>query len=290
MLELTWYQRMHAMSKLSPFDPLAVPLRITVVTPSYNQAGFLEKTIQSVLGQRGAFELEYFIVDGGSQDGSVEIIRRYESQLSWWVSERDAGQSDAINKGLRRATGDILCWLNSDDYFAPGALSKVAELLADGRHKALAGHCIFVEPDGSEKLARGKFRGRISLLSRYSRYNMHQPSIFWRKEVTERIGLIDESMHLIMDYDYWCRIARHYYFVNVDAVLSCCHRHVDAKTADNFVSYHQARRRYLQQQRALLTWLDRATLACLEGIELFLYAAKKAKRALRRRAKAAPTN
>lgn len=239
--------------------------KISVITPSYNQAAFLEKTIRSVLDQQGDFELEYCIVDGGSQDGSVEIIRRYESQLSWWVSERDAGQSDAINKGLRRATGDIHCWLNSDDYFAPGTLQKAVEVLGDGRHQALVGHCIFVSPDGSELLLHGKFRGRLPLLSRYEAYQMHQPSIFWRREVTERVGLIDASMHLIMDYDYWCRIARHYRFVNVDAVLSYCHRHAEAKTADDYGSYHEERHRYQQQQRKQLGPVDRLLLALIEA-------------------------
>lgn len=261
--------------------------RITVVTPSYNQAGFLEKTILSVLDQRGEFELEYFIVDGGSQDASVEIIRRYESQLSWWVSERDSGQSDAINKGLRRATGDIFCWLNSDDYFAPGALSTVAEVLGTGRHKALAGHCVFVAPDKSELFLCGEFRGRLSLLSRQADYRMHQPSIFWRREVTERVGLIDESMHLIMDYDYWCRIARYYRFVNVDAVLSYCHRHAEAKTADDYDGYHEERRKYQQQQRSLLRWWQRIGLAVLEAIPIVAEAAKKTERTLRLRVRAA---
>ena len=240
-------------------------LRISVITPSYNQVDFLEKTIRSVLDQQGDFELDYCIVDGGSRDGSAEIIRRYESKLSWWVSEPDGGQSAAINKGLRRATGDVLCWLNSDDYFAPGALAAVAERFRDPGCAALVGHCVMVNPDGSEQFVKGRYRGRLRLLSRCGPYRMHQPSIFWRRTVGERVGLIDESMHLIMDFDYWCRISRHYRFANLDRVLSYCHRHAAAKTGgDDYASYHAARIGYLDALRPRLPASERLALAAVE--------------------------
>lgn len=112
------------------FDGQALP-RITVVTPSFNQGQFIEQTIRSVLMQ-GYPNLEYMIFDGGSSDGSVETIRKYENHLAYWQSEPDRGQSHAINKGFKRSTGQIICWLNSDDYFLPDTLKTVAESLADG--------------------------------------------------------------------------------------------------------------------------------------------------------------
>src|ERR1051325_5733493 len=122
--------------------------RISVITPSYNQAQFLEQTIRSVLLQ-GYPNLEYIIIDGHSSDGSAEIIKRYEQHLAFWVSEPDRGQSHAINKGLTMATGQIMCWLNSDDYYLPGTLETVATALADGTGAfAVVGHCVQAFVDG----------------------------------------------------------------------------------------------------------------------------------------------
>jgi glycosyltransferase involved in cell wall biosynthesis len=222
--------------------------RISVVTPSFNQAEFLEQTIRSVLLQ-GYPELEYIVVDGGSTDGSIAIIKRYADRLAYWVSEPDRGQSHAINKGLRRATGSVLGWLNSDDYYVPSALRTVGETLADGSETfALVGHCRRVYADGSgANLLEGRFESRFRMLQFWKGYRMPQSSVFWRREVLERVGFLDESQDYIMDFDYWARVADKFDFANVDAVLSCATYHEAAKTGDNYERYADELRKHARR-------------------------------------------
>jgi len=224
-------------------DSAAWP-RISVVTPSFNQGRFIEQTIRSVLLQRYP-NLEYIIIDGGSADESVELIRKYENRLAYSVSEPDRGQSHAINKGLARATGEIICWLNSDDYYPPGALRVVAETLASGTGNfALVGHCLKVFDDGREPVVlEGRYENRLRLFQFWKGYLMHQPAIFWRREVFESVGYLDEDLDLIMDFDYWARISREFDFVNVDRVLACANFHGEAKTGDDYEAYHADLRR-----------------------------------------------
>jgi len=213
--------------------------RVTVVTPSLNQGEFLEQTIRSVLLQ-GYPDLEYIVVDGGSTDCSVEVIRKYERHLAWWVSEPDRGQSHAVNKGFAASTGEIMCWLNSDDFLMPGALRAVAEVLAGGAAFAAVGHALKVYTDGRPPhLLEGRFEGLPRLLEFWKGYTMHQPSVFWRREVFEKVGYLDEGRHYVMDFDYWARIARHFDFVNVDRVLSGATYHERAKTGDGYRAYYR---------------------------------------------------
>ncbi len=214
--------------------------KISVITPSYNQAQFIEQTLRSVLDQ-GYPNLEYIVIDGGSTDGSVEIIQKYADRLTYWVSEKDRGQSHAINKGFLRSTGDILCWLNSDDYFLPGTLDHVAKRLAPETNAfALIGQSYVVFTDGTPpRLAEGEYTGHRGLLQFWKRYTMPQPSIFWRREVYEKIGLLDENLHYIMDFDYWTRISEHFGFQVTDRPLTCTAYHAEAKTGDGYVRYFQ---------------------------------------------------
>lgn len=218
--------------------------RISIVTPSLDQGEFLERTIRSVLLQ-GYPNLEYIIIDGGSTDGSVAIIKKYARHLAYHVSEPDRGYVHAINKGLKRATGEIMCWLNSDDFYLPGTLQTVAVSLAAGTgNMAIAGHVMKTYADGrpAQKII-GQYSSLHRLLKFWLGYQMHQPSIFWRREVFESIGYLDEERDLIADFDYWVRVGRQYHFNSVDRILACATHHAQAKTADDCRGYHEELKR-----------------------------------------------
>lgn len=184
----------------------AVLPKMSIVTPSYNQGHFLEETILSVLNQ-GYPELEYILVDGGSSDGSVDIIEKYAQQLAYWVSEPDNGQSHAINKGFRRATGDILAWLNSDDLYLPGALQTVGRFLAEHPEvDMIYGDQVDIDEMGRVfRATRSLNFSKLGLLSRAA--SIPQPTFFMRRHVYEQVGGLDETLDWCMDYEYVLRIA-----------------------------------------------------------------------------------
>lgn len=178
---------------------------VSVVTPSLNQAPYLERTIASVLSQDYP-RIEYIIVDGGSTDSSVELIRRYSDRLAWWVSAPDRGQTDAINKGFARASGEIFAWLNSDDMWLPGAVrAAVAALQADPGCGVVYGDANFV--DGSDRII-GRFPAAQTDIRRLRRGYVHIPqqAAFFRADLWRSLGPLDPSFYFAMDYDLWVRI------------------------------------------------------------------------------------
>lgn len=205
--------------------------KISVVTPSYNQGVFLESTIKSVIEQDYP-NFEYIVIDGGSSDGSVDIIQRYADDLAYWVSEEDRGQSHAINKGLERASGELLTWLNSDDMLEPGALMTVAEAY---RRKPAAGAYV---GHGTKINVRGhveyyKKPGDLSFegMCRWmDGNNFMQPSCFFTRVAWEAAGPLNEDIHIALDVDLWLRMVRQFEFVPIDALLSQARLHDDAKT------------------------------------------------------------
>ncbi|MFQ6610918.1 MAG: glycosyltransferase family 2 protein, partial [Fidelibacterota bacterium] len=177
--------------------------KITLVTPSLNQAQFLEETIQSILSQNYP-NLEYIIVDGGSTDGSVDIIRKYEKHLAWWVSEPDRGQSHAINKGIEKASGEIFNWVNSDDLLASGALQAVSEeYMQYPEADVLCGFYTAVQNDETFPKTR---LGIYKELEKMMVFGHVSPCcMFWKLEKFRQIGRLDERLHYCMDLEFWHR-------------------------------------------------------------------------------------
>ena len=219
---------------------------ITVVTPSYNQGEYLEETIRSVLLQ-GYPRLEYFVVDGGSTDNSGDIISHYQSLLSGAVSEPDRGQVDAINKGFARGSGDIFCWLNSDDVFEPGALFHVADAwMRCGREVMVIGGCRELFADCPDRVHWPRFQSAFDEpqalpLARVLDLKNHwltgdffyQPEVFFPRRLYERVNGLDESLHLALDYDLWLRMGVDgLRTVVIDKVLAGFRFHGAQKTSD----------------------------------------------------------
>ena len=209
--------------------PAALPL-ISVVTPSYDQGRFIERCVQSVLAQNHP-NFEHIIYDNCSSDGTLHILRRYP-HLDW-VSESDRGQSHALNKALQKARGEIIAWLNADDYYAPGAFDVVLrELGRDRGAMVVLGRIQVVDPAGRVlRTTTPHFAGHASLVDIWSHeHGLSQPGMFFRRQALDRVGLLDESLHFAMDYDLWLRLTQHYPIKIVDTVLANFVVHPESKT------------------------------------------------------------
>jgi glycosyltransferase involved in cell wall biosynthesis len=179
---------------------------VSIITPSFNQGKFLEETILSVLNQDYE-NIEYIIVDGDSSDNTLEIIKKYQSRLAWWISEPDKGQTEAINKGFNRANGQILAWLNSDDVYQPGAVREAVDYLLEHPQVGMVyGDLDFIDENGK---VIGKFNAAQTDLPKLRRGFVHipQPSAFFRADLWKKIGPLDASFFFAMDYDLWTRLA-----------------------------------------------------------------------------------
>ena len=208
--------------------------KITVVTPSLNQGRYLESTICSILEQRYP-NLEYLIIDGGSRDDSIEIIKRYERHISYWISEEDGGQSEAINKGLSRATGDIITWVNSDDMLQPGILSKIPSYFDRDDIGLVFGRSISFGDNVIERISSSdivdigaKTLGSVAF---------PQPAAFFRRSILRELGYLDESLHYGMDYDLFVRIALNYEIRPVNEVVSRNRYHSESKSVSKVFGF-----------------------------------------------------
>lgn len=210
--------------------------KISIITPSYNQGLYLEETIKSVLNQNYP-NLEYIIIDGGSSDNSVEIIKKYEKYISYWCSEPDKGQSHAINKGLKKATGDIFAYLNSDDLYVDRALFTVAEYFVNNLDVDLVYGDVYLIDSKSNLIKKRyelDFDFKMGCLIGFG-IIIPQPATFWRKKVTEKIGYFNESNHYTMDQNYWYRVAKEFKIVHIPKFLAKFRYHESSKTKVHFL-------------------------------------------------------
>jgi len=202
--------------------------RFSIVTPSFNQGRFIEETIRSVLLQ-GYPNVEYIIIDGGSNDESVDIIRKYEPWLAYWVSEPDRGQAHAINKGFERATGEFIAWINSDDVYCPGAFKSAADAFAEESPLALAfGESLVIDQDGR---IVGKNPGKQFTVEEMLLENqVPQPSAFVRHEAAKSVGYLNERYHFVLDLEWWIRLALTFPVRHIGYSLSKFRLHAESKS------------------------------------------------------------
>lgn len=210
--------------------------RVSVVTPSYNQGQFLERTILSVLNQNYP-NLEYIIIDGGSTDRSVEIIRKYEKYLSYWISEKDQGQADAIYKGFEKSSGSILAWLNADDIYLPGTLLRAANILKDNSHADVVYGNIYLIDEAGEIIGERRLTRHIPSITKlgflHGGFGIYQPASFWKRELYYKAGKIDPSFQHCMDNDLFVKFAvQNAKFEFVREFLTGFRVHSESKTSN----------------------------------------------------------
>jgi len=269
--EATW-------SRITNSNDLPWP-RISIVTPSFNQRRFIEETIRSVLLQ-GYPNLEYIIIDGGSTDGTLDIIRKYQHKLAYWVSEPDRGQGHAINKGLDRATGDIFAWINSDDYYYPGAFSAVGKAFRQHPEISLVhGYEHYVDANG-EFLQEvfPPFKNALTT-ALYFGHPLLQVSCFWRADAYHSVGGLDERFHYHLDYDLLLRLLYKYKSKYIARCIGAFRRYPEQKCrpelGDQFIVEH---RRVIEKflKQAELSTLSRWLLGWwLKGLLYWRYEMKQ---------------
>ncbi|MBN1537143.1 MAG: glycosyltransferase [Anaerolineales bacterium] len=219
---------------------------VSIVTPSYNQEKFLEAAIQSVLAQQdNSFQLEYLVVDGGSMDGSLEIIQRYADQLAWWVSEPDKGQAEAINKGLQTANGEFIAWLNSDDLYLPGAIASAVRVLqSDPDLGMVYGDALSIDAQGVP-INRLTF-GNWGLTELACFRIICQPAVFMRKTVLDKAGYLDTGYHYMLDHHLWLRMASLAPIRHVGKLWAAARQHAEAKNVAQAAGFSQETMRLMQ--------------------------------------------
>jgi GT2 family glycosyltransferase len=244
---------------------LAKQSLVSIITPSYNQASFLEQTIQSVLEQNYP-HVEYIVVDGASTDNSFEIIKKYNDHLAYWISEKDSGQAEAINKGFARARGEILAWLNSDDYYLPDTIPAVVRYFEENPDAVLVyGDMLAVDSQG-QTFNVLKYK-QLSLEDLLCFQIIGQPSVFFRRSALEKTGWLDTSFHFMLDHHLWIRLAQQGRILHVPQVWSAARYHPQAKNRARAAEFGREAFRVLDWAKAqpslvqALSGLERRALA-----------------------------
>ena len=200
---------------------------VSIITPSYNQAKYLEQTILSVLNQDHP-RIEYSVMDGASTDGSVEVIKKYADKLAHWESVKDHGQADAINKGFARATGEIVAWLNSDDYYLPGTISAVVKVFEENPEVALVyGNMLAVDENG--KTFNTLNYKQLTLEDLMCFQIIGQPAVFMRRSALQKTSGLDLTFHFLLDHLLWIQLAKHGRILHINETWSAARYHAEAK-------------------------------------------------------------
>jgi glycosyltransferase involved in cell wall biosynthesis len=258
---------------------------LSIIVPTLNQARYIRQTLDSIVAQRWP-RTEIIVVDGGSTDGTADVVRSFGDAITRFSSEPDRGQADAINKGFRIATGDLLAWLNSDDFYLPGAVEKIAPLLGDGSEPRLAygGTRALTDATGALTDWPAPPFDREALKTKALIY---QPSAFWTRALWERTGELDVAQHFTLDWDWFLRASAHCDFARVEDVLSVYRFHAGHKTGSGnpkraseicaFVEKHAgaewgaAFRDVAEELPSLARWLPRLKKTGLFGLRTLFY-------------------
>jgi glycosyltransferase involved in cell wall biosynthesis len=201
--------------------------KVSIITPSYNQAKYLEQTIQSVLTQDYK-NIEYILIDGGSNDGSIDIIKKYQDKFAYWISEKDNGQADAINKGFAKANGEIIAWLNSDDYYLPNTISQVIKTFEENPDVVLIyGHMLAVDENG--KTFNTLNYKQLTLEDLICFQIIGQPAVFFRNSTLHKTNGLNLDFHFLLDHLFWIELAQHGKMLHVNQTWSAARYHAEAK-------------------------------------------------------------
>lgn len=225
----------------------AAPIRISIVTPNFNMAAYLGETIRSVLANRAAQD-QYFVIDGGSTDGSVDLIRRHEADLTGWISEPDRGYADALAKGFARAIGDVLCWINSGDVLLSGAFDAVRRIFAAGDIDLIFGDDFYIDENSRVlQFSRGRVED-IAAAMLYGGWTPLQDACFWTRSLYERVGGVDLELRCAADYDLFLRMTRAGRTRHVPLAFSAFRRHTGQKSIADQEPYARERERVRRRE------------------------------------------